>query len=216
MQRTILQSNVSRCTSASDSQELPLNAAVHKILLPVFTVNQLIPIRLKKKKIHVSKLLTNWKPWPKCVFFFFSPEQQTCQIWVGHNFVQCKIWNLIFGWTRYKTSNTELKKSVVQSVLLCLSCLFILTSKFIKKKKKKIQGLNFAESNAHWKTNARDSFEICNLYFLALLSDSDSNFLSKPIVLFDWVWQVWKDYWFKPATWNLRVSDVWMESSQWT
>ena len=34
--------------------------------------------------------------------------------------------------------NTELKKSVVQSVLLCLSCLFmyILTSKFIKKLKK--------------------------------------------------------------------------------
>ena len=44
---------------------------------------------------------------------------------------------------------TELKKSVVQSVLLCLSCLFmyILTSKFIKnwknikqaKKKKKLK-----------------------------------------------------------------------------
>ena len=29
----------------------------------------------------------DWKTWPKCVFFltfFFFPEQQTCQIWVGH------------------------------------------------------------------------------------------------------------------------------------
>ena len=36
--------------------------------------------------------------------------------------------------------NTELKKSVVQSVLLCLSCLFmyILTSKFIKNWEKKL------------------------------------------------------------------------------
>ena len=63
--------------------------------------------------------------------------------------------------------NTELK-SVVQSVSLCLSYLFlyILTSEFIKtnngkkiKQAKKIQTLNFAESNAHWKTNARGSFE---------------------------------------------------------
>ena len=29
------------------------------------------------------------------------------------------------------------------------------------------------------------------------------------------VWQVWKDYWFEPATWNLRVRDVWMENSKW-
>ena len=70
--------------------------------------------------------------------------------------------------------NTELKKSVVQSVLLCLSCLFmyILTSKFItnwKKNKqatKKIKSLNFAESNTHRKTNARGSFETYN-FFLA-------------------------------------------------
>ena len=53
--------------------------------------------------------------------------------------------------------NTELKKSVVQSDLLCLSCLFmyILTSKFIKNWKKikqaKKKSLNFAESNTHRK-----------------------------------------------------------------
>ena len=69
--------------------------------------------------------------------------------------------------------NTELKKSVVQSVLLCLSCLFmyILTSKFIKnwkKNKQKIKNLNFAESNTHRKTNAHGSFETYNLFFLAL------------------------------------------------
>ena len=63
--------------------------------------------------------------------------------------------------------NTVLmKKSVVQSVFLCLSYLFmyILTSKFIKKMEKikqaqKIKRLNFAESNAHRKTNGRGSFE---------------------------------------------------------
>ena len=37
--------------------------------------------------------------------FCFCYEQQTCQIWVGHNFVQYEIWNLIFGWTRYKTEH---------------------------------------------------------------------------------------------------------------
>ena len=62
-------------------------------------------------------------------------------------------------WMNKIQDGTQLKKSVVQSVLLCLSCLFIyiLTSKFIKKlkkiytqaKKKNIKSLNFAESNAH-------------------------------------------------------------------
>ena len=68
--------------------------------------------------------------------------------------------------------NTELKKSVVQGVLLCLSCLFmyILTTKFIKnwkkikQAKKKIKRLNFAESNAHRETNARGSFETYNFF----------------------------------------------------
>ena len=40
--------------------------------------------------------------------------------------------------------NTELKKSVIQSVLLCLSCLFmyILTSKFLKTEKEIKQAKN--------------------------------------------------------------------------
>ena len=57
--------------------------------------------------------------------------------------------------------------------LLCLLMyiLHILTSKFIKKMKKKnkqaktIKSLNFAESNAHRKTNVRTSFETYNLFF---------------------------------------------------
>ena len=57
----------------------------------------------------------------------------------------------------------ELKKPVVQSVLLCLSYLFmyILISKFIENWKKTLlkKDLNFAESNAHRKTNACGSFE---------------------------------------------------------
>ena len=79
-------------------------------------------------------------------------------------------------WMNNKQDRAQLKKSVVQSVLLCLSCFFmdILTSKFItnweKKlsKKKKIKSLNFAESNVHRKTNACCSFETYNLCFLAL------------------------------------------------
>ena len=84
--------------------------------------------------------------------------------------------------------NTELKKSVVQSVSLCLSYLFlyILTSKFIKKlgkkisKQKKIETLNFAESNAHRKNKCKRqlwdigfiSFSLisCHLLKIALLS----------------------------------------------
>ena len=94
-------------------------------------------------------------------FFFFS-EQQTCQIWVVHSF---EIWNLILD-EQDTRQNTELNKSVVQSVTLFLSYffLYILTSKFVKnwekiKQAKKIQTLNSDESNAHWKTNARGSFE---------------------------------------------------------
>ena len=64
--------------------------------------------------------------------------------------------------------NTELKKSVVQSVLLCLSCLFMFISTTGKKtsKQKEIKSLNFAESNAHQNTNARGSFETYNLFIL--------------------------------------------------
>ena len=54
--------------------------------------------------------------------------------------VQFEIWNLILRWAEQDTrQNTELKKSVIRSVLLCLSCLFtyILTIKFIKKKTEK-------------------------------------------------------------------------------
>ena len=91
-----------------------------------------------------------------------------CQIWVGHSF---EIWNLILDELDTR-QNTELKETVVQSVSLCLSFIFlyILTSKSIKtgkkiKQAKKIQTLNFAESNAHRKTNARGSFETWDLFF---------------------------------------------------
>ena len=67
---------------------------------------------------------------------------------------------------------TQLKKSVVQSVLLCLTCLFHVyfdkqVNKNWKKNKqaKKIESLSFAESNAHRKTNACGSFETYNLFF---------------------------------------------------
>ena len=83
-----------------------------------------------------------------------------CQIWVGHKVVQYEIWNTWFLDEQDTGQDTGLKKSVVQSILLCLSYLFMynLTSKFIKnwkkkskKKKKEMKSLNFAESNAHQK-----------------------------------------------------------------
>ena len=54
-------------------------------------------------------------------------------------------------------------------------CTNILTKKFMKnwkknkQAKKKIKSLNFVESNAHQKTNARGSFETYNLFFFSLI-----------------------------------------------
>ena len=61
---------------------------------------------MRLKKFSVSKLVTGWKTWPKCSFYFFKffSEQQTCQIWVCHNLCS-GIWNFIFGWARYKTEH---------------------------------------------------------------------------------------------------------------
>ena len=71
--------------------------------------------------------------------------------------------------------NTELKKSVVQSVFIVSVMSFHVyfdkqVNKKLRKKlsKRKIDSLNFAESNAHQKTNARSSFETYNLYFFTL------------------------------------------------
>ena len=69
--------------------------------------------------------------------------------------------------------NTGVEDVCSKCFIACLSYLFlyILTSKFIKKLKKKnkqakkIQILDLAESNAHRKTNARGSFETYDLFF---------------------------------------------------
>ena len=117
--------------------------------------------------------MTNWKTWPKRVFFFFSPEQQTCQIWIGHCF---EIWNLIFGWARYKTEHRVEEVCCSKCfIVFVISFLVYFDKKVHKKKKKKnkhakkFQPLYFAESNVHRKTNARGSFETYDLFFLALV-----------------------------------------------
>ena len=104
-----------------------------------------------RKQFYVSKLVTDWKTWPKWGFFnfFFSEQQRRSKFESATTLFSMKYgtWFLDEQDTR---KNTELKKSVVQSVWLCLSCLFIyiLTSKFIKnwgrklskqKKKKKLK-----------------------------------------------------------------------------
>ena len=97
-------------------------------------------------------------------FFFFHAEQQTCQIWVVHSF---EIWNLIFGWTRYKTEHSFVEVCCLKCFIVSVISFHVYFDKQVHKKTekkknkqaKKIKTLNFAESNAHRKTNARGSFE---------------------------------------------------------
>ena len=106
-------------------------------------------------------------------FFFLFNHQPKCQVWVT-TFVHYEIWNLIVGWTRYKTKinqSREFKKFYIMSnvLLLCLSYLlmYILEKKI--EMKKKIESLNFAESNAHRKTNGHGSFETLIFLFSLIL-----------------------------------------------
>ena len=94
----------------------------------------------KRKKKSVSKLVTDWKTWPKCVFFLniFSPLSSR-RVKFGSVTTSFSMkYGTWFMDEQDTRQNTSFKKSVVQSVLLCLSCLFmyILTSKFIKTGKK--------------------------------------------------------------------------------
>ena len=88
--------------------------------------------------------MTYWKTWPKCgfclfvcLFVFLSSRRVRFESVTALSSIKYGTWFLDEQDTR---RNTELKKSVVQSVLLCLSYLFkyILTSKFIKNWKKKL------------------------------------------------------------------------------
>ena len=131
----------------------------------------LVSINLKLKKFYVSKLVTDWKADAAWVFFFFFflcffcllvcllgclfvclfVFSRSIKFESVTTFVQCKIWNFIFWWARYKTSinqSTEFKKFVVQCVLLCLLYLVMCILEKKIKKGKKNKSLNFAESNA--------------------------------------------------------------------
>ena len=97
------------------------------------------PCKAKKNKCYVSKLVTNWKIWPKCGFFqlFFFPQSSRRVRFESVTALKYGTWFLDEQDTR---QNTELKKYVVQSVSLCLTYLFlyILTRKFVKNWKKKL------------------------------------------------------------------------------
>ena len=86
------------------------------IIISSIIITIIIIIRLKKKNSMSQSLWQIEKPDLNAFFFF---EQQTFQIWVGHNFDQYEIWNLVLD-EQVTRQNTEFKKSVVQSVLLCL------------------------------------------------------------------------------------------------
>ena len=79
--------------------------------------------------------------------------------------------NVIFGWTRYKTW-TQSWKSLLFKVFYCIchifSCIFWQASSYKKiSKAKKLESLNFSESNTHQKTNVRGSFETEKLFLFS-------------------------------------------------
>ena len=49
--------------------------------------------------------------------------------------------------------------------------------KISKQKKKKITSLNYAESNAHRKTNARGSFETHNFFLILMMKETETAIL---------------------------------------
>ena len=123
--------------------------------------------------------MTDWQTWPKCgfltFFFLFFPEQQTCQIWIGHSFVQYDKWNLIFGWwTRYKTEHRVEEVCCSKCFIVSVMSFHVYFDKQVHKKnekkkklsKKKIESLNFAESNVYRKNKrARQLWDIQFIFF---------------------------------------------------
>ena len=120
---------------------------------------------LRLKNFYVSKLVKNsgtklmsFAFSPPFFYFFRSRQNRSVKFESATSIVKCEIWNLIVGWTRYKTElnqSTEVKYFVGQCVLLCLSYVLI----YILQRKIKNKSLNFAQSNMHQKTNAGGSFE---------------------------------------------------------
>ena len=112
---------------------------------------------------------------------FFSPEQQTFQIWVCHNFIQYEIWSLIFGWTRYKTGHRVEEVCCSKCFIVSVMSFHLYFDKQVhkklkkkklskqkkkKRKRKTIKSLNFAESNVHRKTKrARQLWDIQFIFF---------------------------------------------------
>ena len=81
--------------------------------------------------------------------------------------------NLIYGRTRYKPEHRVEEVCCTKCFIVSVMSFHAYFDKQVNKKlrkklsKRKIDSLNFAESNAHQKTNARSSFETYNLFFLA-------------------------------------------------
>ena len=80
---------------------------------------------------------------------FFFPEQQTCQIWVGHSF---EIWNLIFGRARYKTEHRVEEVCCSKCfIVFVISFLVYFDKKVHKKLKKEIkQAKNISNLGFCW------------------------------------------------------------------
>ena len=73
-------------STTTDSQKLALDAAVHKILLTVFTINQLIPIirpHKKTKLFLVPSLLTFG-----CRIFFYKNADNALEIELKHSKIE--------------------------------------------------------------------------------------------------------------------------------
>ena len=137
-----------------------------------------IIIRLKKINTMSQSSWQIGRPDLNAVFFnglFFFPEQQTCQIWVGYSF---EIWNLIFGWTRYKTEHRVeevcCSKCFIVSVISFLVYFNNLVHKKMEKKinkqKKKIKPWILLNQTHTEKRTRAAALRHRIYFFLALLS----------------------------------------------
>ena len=94
--------------------------------LPQFKTHNMIRL---KEKVYVSKLVTDWKTWPKCIFLTVPPPPAPRAADVS-NLGQsqlCSVWNMeLYLWMNKIQDRTQSWRSLLYSVLLCLLCLFML------------------------------------------------------------------------------------------
>ena len=98
----VLPSNVSQCTSTTDSQEHALNCTVHKILLTVFTINQLIPLSSDSYSNILSKpwlsLASVWKDYWSVLIWSSYLKFRVSDVWTEISHEHKPRWRDLLTW----------------------------------------------------------------------------------------------------------------------